>query len=283
MAHLTTPDDGIVPLRSPHLIGRDPASALCVPHGSVSAQHASLAWNGDLWIVRDLGSRNGTFVDDQPVPRGESRPVPVGGRVRFASGPEFVLQSGGAPSPFAVHDDGRIVQGDADMLTLGDAVVYATRAGQWQLEHGDRVEVVTDGQRIGDAVLHLPIELAPTIEAVPRPSLEELTLHFRVRRDEERVEISIELPGGERHDLGGRSHHYTLLTLARLRRDEPPGWLRTEDLARKLRIEPNLLYTHVHRSRRQVSDLDVLGAAEIIERRGEMIRMGTDRFTEVRF
>jgi len=284
MAYLTSPERIILPLRSPHLVGRDPACLLCVDDPSVSAQHASLRWTGDRWVVRDLLSRNGTFVAGQRIARGDSAPLPAGGTVQFASGPEYTLAQDGPPVPFALADDGGVLLGRADHLDLGDdAVVYLSREGTWTLEHREQVWLVEDGHRHGQHVLRLPVQLAPTADATPKPSLEELILHFRVRRDEERVEITVELPGGVRHDLGGRSHHYTVLTLARIRRDDPPGWLATEELARRLRIEANLLYTHIHRARKQVLGLDVVGAAEIVERRGEQIRLGTNRFTEVRF
>ena len=41
---------------------------LCVIEPTVSRHHASFAREGERWIVRDLGSANGTFVDDARVP-----------------------------------------------------------------------------------------------------------------------------------------------------------------------------------------------------------------------
>jgi pSer/pThr/pTyr-binding forkhead associated (FHA) protein len=48
---------------------------------SVSRQHAELAFEGDRWLIRDLGSANGTFVDDRLVEGTVT--VPSGSRVRF--------------------------------------------------------------------------------------------------------------------------------------------------------------------------------------------------------
>lgn len=48
-------------------VGRNGDIALREP--SVSRDHAVLVWNGDVWKVTDLGSRNGTFVNGVSVQR----------------------------------------------------------------------------------------------------------------------------------------------------------------------------------------------------------------------
>ncbi len=50
-----------------HRIGRRQGSELVILHGSVSRDHAELTAGGDGWVVRDLGSRNATRVDDRRV------------------------------------------------------------------------------------------------------------------------------------------------------------------------------------------------------------------------
>jgi transcriptional regulator with GAF, ATPase, and Fis domain len=54
-------------------VGRDPGCDLVIDHPSVSRQHAELYRDGERWHVRDLGSKNGSFVDgiaisDHPLP-----------------------------------------------------------------------------------------------------------------------------------------------------------------------------------------------------------------------
>ncbi|MEU1277075.1 DUF1707 and FHA domain-containing protein [Streptomyces sp. NPDC005805] len=56
---LLLPEPGPNPLR----IGRDPANGLRLSHDSVSRLHAELSRQGRLWILRDLGSTNGTTVN----------------------------------------------------------------------------------------------------------------------------------------------------------------------------------------------------------------------------
>jgi pSer/pThr/pTyr-binding forkhead associated (FHA) protein len=68
-----------VPLGDPLEIGRDPAAGLPLPDAQVSWRHARLSPRPDGVEVRDLGSRNGTFVDGERI--GEATVVAPGSRV----------------------------------------------------------------------------------------------------------------------------------------------------------------------------------------------------------
>ena len=53
-----------VPLgSSPILIGRAPDATIVLDDDFVSTHHARLTPNGNHWIVEDLGSTNGTWID----------------------------------------------------------------------------------------------------------------------------------------------------------------------------------------------------------------------------
>jgi len=54
---------GGYPLR----IGRDPANGLRLTHETVSRVHAELSRQGGMWVLRDLGSTNGTTVNGRRV------------------------------------------------------------------------------------------------------------------------------------------------------------------------------------------------------------------------
>ncbi|MFC8824506.1 DUF1707 and FHA domain-containing protein [Streptomyces sp. NPDC057137] len=60
---LLLPDPGPIPLR----IGRDPMNGLRLSHDTVSRLHAELGMQGGRWILRDLGSTNGTTVNGRRV------------------------------------------------------------------------------------------------------------------------------------------------------------------------------------------------------------------------
>jgi pSer/pThr/pTyr-binding forkhead associated (FHA) protein len=62
------------------LLGRSDDCDIIIEAPSVSRRHARLAVHGSAVIVTDLGSTNGTFVDDQPVQRATAL---SGQRLRF--------------------------------------------------------------------------------------------------------------------------------------------------------------------------------------------------------
>ncbi len=49
------------------LIGRDPDCDIIIPSRQVSRHHARLAREGDQVLLEDLGSKNGTYCNGQPV------------------------------------------------------------------------------------------------------------------------------------------------------------------------------------------------------------------------
>ncbi|MCB5165590.1 FHA domain-containing protein [Streptomyces bambusae] len=60
---LLLPQHGAHPLR----IGRDPGNGLRLTHDTVSRAHAELSLQGGQWVLRDLGSTNGTTVNGRRV------------------------------------------------------------------------------------------------------------------------------------------------------------------------------------------------------------------------
>lgn len=79
-------DDGVT------VIGREVAAAICVSHASVSRRHAQIEKEGEQFVMTDLDSLNGTFINDVPVKR---RALQHGDRVRVGDS-QFL---------FLIHDD----------------------------------------------------------------------------------------------------------------------------------------------------------------------------------
>ena len=48
-------------------LGRGTANDIRVNDPGMSRRHAELLWNGELWMVRDCGSTNGTYLNGEPV------------------------------------------------------------------------------------------------------------------------------------------------------------------------------------------------------------------------
>src|SRR5437660_1490265 len=60
-------------------LGRSPKNDFQIEHATVSATHCELALANDELLVRDLGSTNGTFVDDEQI---EEARLTAGQRLR---------------------------------------------------------------------------------------------------------------------------------------------------------------------------------------------------------
>ncbi|MGC4086588.1 MAG: FHA domain-containing protein [Polyangiaceae bacterium] len=52
-------------LRADTLVGRSPRAELQLTGKAVSEFHARIRWEGDAWMLRDLGSTNGTWVNQR--------------------------------------------------------------------------------------------------------------------------------------------------------------------------------------------------------------------------
>lgn len=257
-------------------------------------------WDSEAWFIRDLGSRNGTRVDGRALAANENARLEAGATVEFGGHPLAWLVDSVAPAiPRAVAVDGdQTVDGVDGILALPnetsfEAVVYGDPREGWVVERSDRVFPVADLDVVtletGTWRLHLPQLLEPTTDVHQGPtSLAELALRFEVSRDEEHVRIVAEGAGGEL-DLGSRTHHYTLLTLARARLadgelgPEARGWVYQDELCDQLRLDRGKLNMLVFRARKQLASLGIQDARGLVQRRvdSQQLRLGVSRVAVV--
>ena len=66
-------------------IGRDPVAEICLPDESISRRHAKLTKSGNAVLLTDLGSANGTYLNDRPVPQMQSVPLNKEDMLRIGS------------------------------------------------------------------------------------------------------------------------------------------------------------------------------------------------------
>ena len=289
--------DESIPLRSRCLIGRASTCDVRVDDARVSSEHASVSWTGTAWELRDLGSKNGTFLGGRRLGPGERRVLAAGDAFHLGggSGPGFCLVESTAPVASARHvASGLVRRAASGLLVLPDEdrpllSLVEGRDGRWILESDggvrpaeDREIVVVDGEAYS---LDLPAPHGPTQDAGGSIApLDQLTLRFRVSRDEERVEITVCTPNGELY-MPPRSYHYLLLTLARARIEDTgsvpaeAGFRDRADLCRMLAMDEYRLNVDVCRARKQFAVPGLLGGANIVERRtgtGRM-RIGVSR------
>jgi FHA domain/Domain of unknown function (DUF4388) len=82
IATLTTETGSMHPLLEDETtIGREDRNTIPMPHGSISGRHARIVRTPTGFTIEDLGSRNGTFINSEPVT--EKRPLSDGDIVRL--------------------------------------------------------------------------------------------------------------------------------------------------------------------------------------------------------
>jgi hypothetical protein len=281
-------------LQSHTLVGRAQPCGLRLDEALVSSEHASLSWQEGAWYVRDLGSRNGTYLNGARLTTGISYPCPEGAVLAFgdqrqewqltdASEPvAMVLPLNGAGAPCLLVR-GMIAFPEAERPL---ASIHQGAGGAWLLEVDERVEELVDGSVIqlpgSNWRFHCPHMWHATESPGQRPFVLEATqLCFRVSRDEESVELDLRCHG-QTISLGSRSPFYMLLTLARLRlaqRESPsPGWIHWSELAEELQTEQSEINLWVHRIRERFAEAGVVRPGAIIERRSRAghLRIGIE-------
>jgi hypothetical protein len=289
-------------LEPSHVVGRGPSPkcSLTLHHPHVSGVHAELRWTGAGWELKDLGSRNGTFLNGRRLEPSVPARLEKGSKVAFGtpehewevldvSAPPVMVVPLGEGEPVLLRDEFIALPSSEDPR----AMIYRTPEGAWMLESGDAAprpvvdletfEAVGRLWRFSCADLPPPTLAAPGVTKI-RFELRELLLTFSVSRDEEHVHLEMSRPGHD-VDMGSRKHNYLLLTLARRRLEEERqglpetsrGWIDQEDLAHDPSMAPPQLNIDVFRIREQFAKAGVIDAAQIIERRSGQLRLGTDR------
>ena len=277
------------------LVGRAGTCALCLDSRMVSNEHASIWWEGGAWLVRDVGSRNGTKLNGRLLEPGERARVPVDGVLVFGHEEQtWALVDPGAPVALARCDDGTVVPAQGGVLSLPNAedpqvMVFEGADGQWNAEGPEGSRIVRDGAAVAVAgrawILHLPQgDVSTWSPSVETAAISTIGLRFRVSRDEEYIELLM-LHAGKETQLQTRAHFELLLTLARARvedADHPPaerGWRYADAVQKDLGMDNAPFNLYIFRARQQFGEAEIAGAAGIVERRAPtgQVRLGVDR------
>lgn len=73
----------LLSLRPVTRLGAEPDNDLVLQDPYISGYHARLRWDGVTWWVEDLGSRNGTYVNQRKIQPHSAQPVPAGGTIQM--------------------------------------------------------------------------------------------------------------------------------------------------------------------------------------------------------
>ncbi|WP_431257283.1 FHA domain-containing protein [Roseateles chitinivorans] len=279
-------------LLAQHIFGRDRSSSTVIADGEASRLHASIRWTGQGWELRDH-SRNGTMLDGRRVPHHGAVALQPGQSVAFGvdAAASWRVQDLDRPGPMLLRLDGAEAISLARSNLLPDShaatvSIVQENDGVWQctseaglcaLQEGDEVDVGGHRWRFHSGVGQITEEVS-TGAVSPVPVTPACVARFDVSLDEEHVMLRLRY-GDRDLDLGERTHHYALLTLARLRTDDaarglaPPdqGWVYHERLGRMLGLDAGHLNIQIFRLRRQLAQAlgqDVTPPALIQRRRG---------------
>ncbi|HWU91579.1 MAG TPA: FHA domain-containing protein, partial [Kofleriaceae bacterium] len=225
LKHLQTGAE--VALAARHVVGRSRTCQLPIDLASVSALHAELTWDGQAWSLRDLGSRNGTFVAGQRIPAGQQVKLEPGAEVGFGA-PERLYRfvDGSAPRLIAFGPDEVLVAED-DVLCIPspgacEAMIFRDVDGRWVVESPEatraigEVEWVVVGGR--PFHVHVPSGVLATreAEALREAALDDGIFELAVSRDGEHVDLRLR-HGDRVQPIESRAHAFLLLALARAR------------------------------------------------------------------
>jgi pSer/pThr/pTyr-binding forkhead associated (FHA) protein len=77
------------------IVGRHSSADVRVAGADVSRRHCQIAFVDGSWRVRDLGSLNGVFVNNERI---DAAPLKVGDRLRMGN-ITYIIERSGAPKP----------------------------------------------------------------------------------------------------------------------------------------------------------------------------------------
>ena len=146
---------------SPAIIGRDRTATLCLPVRSVSRQHSQIERNGDDFIVTDLDSLNGTFVNDVPVRR---RKLEHGDRVRIGDSQFlFLRHEGDVPSESGEvkFDDKQLASGSTTQFRFNDAMYLMARDLAALMKVTTTINAIRGLSELQKTLLELMFEVVP--------------------------------------------------------------------------------------------------------------------------
>ncbi len=147
---------------APVLIGRETAASLCIADPSVSRRHSQIEKEDEQFVIVDLESLNGTFINDVPVKR---RPLAHGDRVRIGDSQFLFLLHDGEASPASksseVQLEDRQFSGSTIQVKFNDAVYLMARDLSALMKASTTVNAIRGLEELQKTLLELLFEVIP--------------------------------------------------------------------------------------------------------------------------
>ncbi len=143
------------------IIGRETAADLCIADASVSRRHSTIEKDETGFIITDLESLNGTFVNDVPI---RSRRLEHGDRVRIGDSQFlFLMHEGDATSKSSDVrlDEAHVVSGSTVQIRFDDAMYQMTRDLSALIKISTTINSIRGLDNLLERLLDLLFEVVP--------------------------------------------------------------------------------------------------------------------------
>ena len=290
-------------LAAEQIIGRASDCAFRLDISYISGHHAEIRWSANQWQLKDLGSRNGTFVNNERLGSGSWRTLERGDVASFGDPnlERWELEATDGPLPQLIPlAGGEAIPVSGGMIGLPldapEATIWIDEQLGWWLEPVDKAAIALQPGSVFE-VAGIRYRLScgqesPTTELVHHGyDVDTACLKIRHSLDEEYVE-ALAVTDETQVSLGDRQHHIVLLTLARQRLEDRAqgvpegscGWVYIEDLMDRLKVDRSQLNLHVYRVRQQFLAVGFRNATEVVERRlqTKQVRLGFKKLSVTR-
>ena len=146
---------------SPVVIGRETTATLCIADASVSRRHSQIEKENEHFVILDLESLNGTFINDVPVKR---RTLQHGDRVRIGDSQFLFLMHDGdvaAKSSEIEFDDRQIFSGSTLQVRFNDALYLMARDLSALMKVSTTINAIRGVEELQKTLLELLFEVVP--------------------------------------------------------------------------------------------------------------------------
>ena len=149
----------------PVVIGRETTATLCIADASVSRRHSQIEKEDGHFLIADLESLNGTFVNDVPVKR---RKLQHGDRVRIGDS-QFIFLTHDADmnsSSEVRFDHGQVISGSTLQFRFNDALYVMARDLSALMKISTTINAIRGVEKLQKTLLDLLFEVVPAQRGV---------------------------------------------------------------------------------------------------------------------
>jgi Nif-specific regulatory protein len=146
----------------PVVIGRETAATLCLADASVSRRHTQIEKENDEFIILDLESLNGTFINDVPIKR---RALQHGDRVRIGDSQFLFLlhesDTAALSTTIQFDDQAPAASGSTLQIKFNDALYLMARDLSALMKISTTINAIRGVEELRKTLIELLFEVVP--------------------------------------------------------------------------------------------------------------------------